>query len=238
MALNPTPAEAETWACPKCAKGGFKSQGAVKLHYIAKGHDLHCTICNSNFSTAKSFIAHHLKEHLNSDKSSLPTTQTSVKTAASLPRKQLANANSPIEQMKRVSIQPSDPKHQLSSQRQPRRPVTKKAQFDQRELYEVLDDVPQQPAAKTPSQRVPQRQPRPQQNHSESPVSQNRVFPHPLPGRPTMDYTRQDMPHRINQSLQERSKPLYPRSPASKASNSAKVLPTSGFVAVVEETCM
>jgi hypothetical protein len=198
-----------------------------------------------------------VKQHLNPNKSSLPTTQTRVKTAASLPKKQLAHANSLVEQMERVSIQASDPKHQPPSQRQPRRSATKKAQFDQQldkmpngmpdempngmpdEMPdEMPDGLPKQPVVKAPSQKVPQRKPRPQQNHSNSPVSQKRIFPHPLPARPTMDYARQDMPHRVNQSLQERPQHLYPRAPSSKAPHLAKALPVSVSVAVVEETCM
>jgi len=47
------------YACPKCQKGGFKTASAVRAHLLAKGHDLHCTICNTHLPTVKSVMAHH-----------------------------------------------------------------------------------------------------------------------------------------------------------------------------------
>ncbi|KAJ5119111.1 hypothetical protein N7526_010748 [Penicillium atrosanguineum] len=220
MASNPNPAGAETWACPKCPRSGFKSQGAVRTHFMAKGHDLHCTICNKEFQTAKSFITHQ-KQHLNSDKSSLPPTRAGVTTAASLPKKPQITVN---------SLQPSGSKRQLSSHKLPRRPATKKPQVLQHEL----DELPQRPATTPMVQDGPKQKPKSRQNRSKSPVSKNEIFPHPLPERPAVDYARQDMLPRINQAVQNRSKPLS-KGPAPMV-GLAMWLPTSGSVAVVQES--
>lgn len=226
MSSNSYPTEAETWACPKCPRSGFKSQGAVRAHFTAKGHDLHCTICNKSFQTAKGFITHQ-KQHLDSDKSSLPPTRASVTTATSLPKK---------PQITEKSLQPSGAKDQFSLHKLPRRPATKKLQALQHEL----DELPQRPATKPLVQDVPKQKLKSRQNRSKSPASRNKIFPHPLPERPAKDYARQDMVPRTNQAVQKRSNPL-PTAPTPMTigfSGLAIRLPASDSVTVVKDSRM
>ncbi|KAJ6112155.1 Exonuclease RNase T/DNA polymerase III [Penicillium sp. IBT 18751x] len=224
MASNSYP-ETETWACPKCPKKGFKSQGAVSAHFMAKGHDLHCTICNRGFQTARGFIRHH-KQHLNSDRSSFSPTRASVTTAASLPRKPRTTED---------SLQVSDSKHETASHSILRRPATKRHQAPQHERDEVL----KRSATKPQVEDLPKQNLKSRQNSSKSPASKNELFLHSLPERPAMDQGRQDMVQIIDQAVQKRSNPL-PRASSPMIlgfSGLAIRFPPLGSVAVVQGSC-
>lgn len=128
MSSTPNLPETESYACPKCPKEGFKTLGAVRTHFSAKDHDLHCTICNGDFPTVKSFVAHHRQKHLNSGKPSRPPRQVIAKTAAAdskNPQATMFPNQEFIETAERTALEYLLPKRQIVQCQLPERPATK-----------------------------------------------------------------------------------------------------------------
>lgn len=128
MSSKPNPPETESYACPKCPKEGFKTPGAVRAHFSAKGHDLHCTICNGDFPTVKSFVAHHRQKHLHSGDPSRPPRQVIAQTAAAdskKPRATMFPDRDFIEVAESTALEYLLPKRQIVQCQLPERPATK-----------------------------------------------------------------------------------------------------------------
>jgi DNA polymerase III epsilon subunit-like protein len=61
------------FVCPECQKGNFKSLGAVKVHFEAKGHPLRCTPCDRSFDAIMGLLLHSLKHEATAPSTSMKT---------------------------------------------------------------------------------------------------------------------------------------------------------------------
>jgi hypothetical protein len=59
--VSAKPTDDKLFVCPGCSKGNFKSLGAVKVHFEAKGHPLRCAPCDRSFAAVMGLLLHSLK---------------------------------------------------------------------------------------------------------------------------------------------------------------------------------
>lgn len=59
--VSAKPTDDKLFVCPGCQKGNFKSLGAVKVHFEAKGHPLRCAPCDRSFGAVMGLLLHSLK---------------------------------------------------------------------------------------------------------------------------------------------------------------------------------